>query len=134
MDWVRQAATQLDITLEVANVLKGAVFEVRQGYKSKDSKRQNADIANAASAYVQGYLPAVVVFSSQIDSDVALRYEHEKWLVLRGTLTDSTTHSAYAFLRDVVGYDLAAFFNRHSAEIRAVVINVLQTLLSENGQ
>ncbi len=133
-NWLRQAATQLDIAPEVIGVLKGTVFEVRQGYKSKDSKRQNADIANAASAYVQGYLPVVIVFSSQIDTDVALRYEHEKWLVLRGALADSTTHSAYAFLRDVIGYDLAAFFNRHSAEIRRVVIDVLQALLSENGQ
>ncbi len=132
--WLLQAAHQLDITTEIANALKGAVFEVRQGYKSKDSKRQNADIANAASAYVQGYLPVVVVFSSQIDMDVAFRYEHEKWLVLRGSLVDSSTHSAYAFLRDVIGYDLAAFFERHSAEIRNVVVRVLDTLLSGNGQ
>lgn len=47
--------------------LKGAVFEVRQGYKSKDAKRQNADIANAAAAYTQAYLPCVVMLSSQID-------------------------------------------------------------------
>ncbi|MCX6277959.1 MAG: hypothetical protein NT004_07665 [Bacteroidetes bacterium] len=29
----------------------GVVFEVRQGYKSKDSKRQNADIDNATVAW-----------------------------------------------------------------------------------
>ncbi|NWF70171.1 MAG: hypothetical protein HXY40_13885 [Chloroflexi bacterium] len=51
MTWLRAAAASLDITTDIAQSLRGAVFEVRQGYKSKDSKRQNADIANAASAY-----------------------------------------------------------------------------------
>ncbi len=64
LQWLEKAATQLNIAPEIAKVLKGAVFEVRQGYKSKDSKRQNADIANAAAAYSQGYLPVVVVLST----------------------------------------------------------------------
>jgi len=44
----------------------------------KDSKRQNADIANAAAAYTKGYLPCVIVLSEQIDSDVLIRYRVEK--------------------------------------------------------
>lgn len=131
--WIEQAAVQLQIAPEVSRALKGAVFEVRQGYKSKDSKRQNADIANAAFAYTQGYIPVVVLFSTQIDIDVALRYEYEKWLVLRGLLAGSTTQSCYTFLRDVVGYDLAAFFTRHSVTIRQSVARVLETLLSSHG-
>ena len=51
--WLREAAIRLEVTPEVIDVMKGIVFEVRQGYKSKDSKRQNADIANAATAYTQ---------------------------------------------------------------------------------
>lgn len=132
--WLRQAAAQLGIAPELTSVLKGAVFEVRQGYKSKDSKRQNADIANAVSAYTQGYLPVVVVFSTQIDTDVAARYEHEKWLVLRGILSGTATQSAYVFMREVIGYNLAEFFEKHSAQIRGVVAEVLETLLSGDGQ
>ncbi len=37
-------------SLSVPAPANGAVFEVRQGYKSKDSKRQNADIDNIAVA------------------------------------------------------------------------------------
>jgi len=37
-----------------------AVFEVRQGYKSMDSKRQAADIANAAQALTKSRLPVLV--------------------------------------------------------------------------
>jgi len=55
--WMEEAATQISVAPDVFKVAKGVVFEVRQGYKSKDSKRQNADIANAAAAYSQGYLP-----------------------------------------------------------------------------
>ncbi|NWG18357.1 MAG: hypothetical protein HXY41_17170 [Chloroflexi bacterium] len=89
--WLRQAAAQLGIAPELTSVLKGAVFEVRQGYKSKDSKRQNADIANAVSAYTQGYLPVVVVFSTQIDTDVAARYERQRPAAKAAGL--SLTHS-----------------------------------------
>lgn len=69
---------------------KGAVFEVRQGYKSKDSKRQNADIANAAHAYVEGYMPVVVLLSTQIDGDLATRYTQARWLLLTGTKNGAT--------------------------------------------
>ena len=34
-----------------ATGLEGCVFEVRQGYKSNDAKRQNADVSNAANAF-----------------------------------------------------------------------------------
>jgi hypothetical protein len=131
-DWLQNAAAKLDIAVDISNALKGAVFEVRQGFKSKDSKRQNADIANAATAYTQGYLPVVLVLSSQIDSDVAWRYAHEKWLVLRGINGENSTESAYAFTRDVIGFDLAAFFERHSAQLKAMIADVLETLLSSD--
>ncbi len=42
--WLRNACTGLGVDDAVARSLKGAVFEIRQGYKSKDAKRQNADI------------------------------------------------------------------------------------------
>ncbi len=94
--WLLQAAKRLNIAPEIAHVLKGAVFEVRQGYKSRDSKRQNADIANAATSYSQGYLPVIVTLSTQIDSDVASRYENEKWLILQGYVGGAPTTSTYS--------------------------------------
>jgi len=130
--WLSKAAAHLNVAPEVAKVLKGAVFEVRQGYKSKDSKRQNADIANAATAYSQGYLPVVVVLSTQIDNDIAERYEHEKWLILKGYIAGSPIQSTYTFSREVIGYDLAAFFNRNTGSLRIAVTEVLKTLLKAN--
>jgi len=53
--WMRNACNDLNVDSGIADRLRGVVFEVRQGYKSKDSKRQNADIANAATAYTQAY-------------------------------------------------------------------------------
>jgi hypothetical protein len=130
--WIASATLTLGITPDIAQHLKGAVFEVRQGYKSKDSKRQNADIANASAAYVQGYLPVVVLFSNQIDQDVALRYTNARWLVLRGTLHDDPAVSVYAFMRDIVGYDLALFFERNTIYLREFTEAVLQVLLSND--
>lgn len=49
--WLYESCERLDVDRDIRQSLKGIVFEVRQGYKSKDSKRQNADIANAATAY-----------------------------------------------------------------------------------
>lgn len=130
-EWMRQSAEIIGVSNNIFKSLTGSVFEVRQGYKSKDSKRQNADIANAATAYASGYLPCAVIFSQQIDEDILLRYRHEKWVVLVGSeSTGNPLISTYDFMQDVIGYDLAAFFKRNSRKIKAEVNNVLKTLLT----
>lgn len=48
--WMMQVADNLELAPLIREAITGIVFEIRQGYKSKDSKRQNADIANAANA------------------------------------------------------------------------------------
>ena len=129
--WMSESAKMLDVNNKVFKSLTGTVFEVRQGYKSKDSKRQNADIANAAAAYASGYFPSAVILSTQIDSDVLLRYRSEKWSVMTGVVGASNTLiSTYDFLRDVVGYDLAAFFQRNRLALRRETDSIVRTLLS----
>jgi hypothetical protein len=131
--WLNEAANKLEVAPEISKVLKGVVFEVRQGYKSKDSKRQNADIANAATAYSQGYLPVLLVLSTQIDNDIVERYEQAKWLILRGQLSNSLLNSTYAFTKEIIGYDLAGFFQRNSTTLHATIAEILQTLLREDA-
>lgn len=130
MDDARRSAKLPDDTLQG---IKGCVFEVRQGHKSKDSKRQNADIANAANAYAHKYMPVIILFSTQIDSDVAKRYKERHWIILTGTTNGSSTESTYAFCREVIGYDLAAFFERRSKDVKKKVEDLLKTLLSSKG-
>ena len=126
-----ESGNMLGVDENVLNSLSGVVFEVRQGYKSKDSKRQNADIANAAQAYIKGYLPCVVVLSGQIDGDILVRYRTEKWSVLIGSFKEEDPRvSTYAFMREVVGYDLRAFFERNSSTFRKEIDTTLQTLLA----
>jgi hypothetical protein len=132
--WVEAATADLGVRREVAAALRGVVFEVRQGYKSKDSKRQNADIANASTAYTQGYLPSVVVLSNQIDTDIVTRYRNEKWCLVTGLRAGSSLRSTYSFMAEVVGYDLAAFFDRNSDTLRSEVETVLRALLSADGE
>ena len=127
-DWMLGFRRKLDVQSEI----HGTVFEVRQGYKSKDSKRQNADLANAAAAYTQLYLPVLVVMSLQFDTDLQSRYEGGKWGVLSGSVdSDDPYMSTYAFCRQVLGYDLAAFFERNSAVLRSEVAEIVDTLLGE---
>lgn len=129
--WMRQSAERVGVDSKIFETLTGTVFEVRQGYKSKDSKRQNADIANAASAYTKAYLPCAVILSAQIDSDILLRYRVEKWAVVVGIegANDPLT-STYDFMREVIGYDLAAFFRRNSQTLRREIDAVLKALLT----
>lgn len=128
--WMYDSAQMLDVDDGVSAGLTGAVFEVRQGYKSKDSKRQNADIANAATAYTQGYLPCAVILSGQIDGDILMRYRSEKWSVITGVVgAKDPLISTYDFMRDIVGYDLAAFFERNSSILRKEIDAVLNVLL-----
>ena len=128
--WIDDACADLEVDEGIVKTLKGVVFEVRQGYKSKDSKRQNADIANAATAYTRAYLPCALIMSNQIDSDIRIRYRMEKWIILTGTIgSDSALVSTYAFVKHVVGYDLAAFFQRNAELLRTEVAKVLEALL-----
>ena len=130
-DWMRQSAELVNVDPDVFATLKGAVFEVRQGYKSKDSKRQNADIANAVTAYTRAYLPCAVILSSQIDTDILLRYRAGKWSVITGIVGAETTPliSTYDFAKEVIGYDLAAFFERNRETLKNKVNTVLKKLL-----
>ncbi len=129
--WMSQSAKMLDVDDKVFKSLTGAVFEVRQGYKSKDSKRQNADIANSAAAYASGYFPSAMIFSTQIDGDVLTRYRAEKWSVMTGIAGASDTlTSTYDFMREVIGFDLAAFFQRNSSALRGETDAIVETLIS----
>jgi len=130
-DWMAKSASIVGVDERVFETLTGVVFEVRQGYKSKDSKRQNADIANAATAYTKAYLPCAAILSNQIDSDVLLRYRTAKWAVLTGNVgLNNPVASTYDFMKDVVGYDLGAFFQRNSERLRIEIDKVLRGLLS----
>lgn len=128
--WVSEAASTLNVATKLAKNLSGAVFEVRQGYKSKDAKRQNADVANAANAYASAYLPVIALLSNQIDDDIAERYTRARWILLRGTLTGTTLSSVYAFCKEVLGYDLASFFSKHKETFRKDIEEVLKDLLA----
>jgi hypothetical protein len=130
-DWMERSADAVGVDKRIFNTLTGTVFEVRQGYKSKDSKRQNADIANAATAYTKTYLPCAVILSAQIDGDILLRYRAEKWAVVTGIVgAHNPLLSTYDFMNDVVGYDLAAFFQRNSKKLRTEIDKVLRALLT----
>lgn len=108
MDWLYRICKEIEVD-PVARQLEGSVFEVRQGYKSADSKRQNADLSNGSKAYSEGYLPVVMIFSRQINQIVERRYRIAKLVVLVGELNGSDTTSTFSFCRSVVGFDLPGF-------------------------
>lgn len=129
IQWKNHAAEQLELTKPVCDAMTGVVFEVRQGYKSKDSKRQNADIANAANAYANGYIPCLMVMSAQIDDDIATRYRQAKWLLLQGYISTSPYTSTYDFYKKIIGFDLAAFMADSQSLFRAETHRILDQLM-----
>lgn len=130
-DWMAQSAAMVGVDKKIFDNLTGTIFEIRQGYKSKDSKRQNADIANAATAYTNAYLPCASILSNQIDGDILMRYRLAKWAILTGVIGKNDPFiSTYDFMKDIVGYDLAGFFQRNSTTLRSEIDQVLQSLLA----
>ena len=128
--WLSDLKSAQEVTWEPL----GAVFEVRQGYKSMDSKRQAADIANAAQALTRQRLPVLVVMSRQIDDVLVRRYRASGWGLLRGLIDESDPlASTFAFFDEIVGYDLISFFNRNHAQMRTEVEEVLRTLLGASS-
>ncbi len=128
-DWCSRECQRIGVDSNIANSLKGIVFEVRQGYKSKDSKRQNADLNNASNAYANGYLPCLMVMSSQIDDDIVTRYEASKWVILKGTLLDNDLVSTYSFFKNIIGFDFVSFMERNKESFQNELKNILENLL-----
>lgn len=128
-NWLAQATAHVGLKGKYAHGLEGCVFEVRQGYKSNDAKRQNADVSNAGNAFAHRYLPVMLLLSVQIPNNLAERYQRAHWLILRGAVGGSSTESTYEFCRTVLGYDLAAFFRRNTNAIKAETLAVFEGLL-----
>lgn len=127
--WTLDALNAVNVTGALGRTVEGVAFEVRQGYKSADSKRQNADLRFGIQAYRHGLLPAFAVFSNQVSKPVLTRYRADGMLVLTGTLSDDPTVSTFAFFEQVVGYDLAGFFRRNTNEIAIEVQDIVGALL-----
>jgi len=72
----------------------------------------------------------VLLLSAQIDKDILDRYRANKWVVLRGTTEGRPTTSTYEFLRSVLGYDLALFFQTYGGRFRAELESIVRSLLS----
>ncbi len=131
LEWKNDVLDYLKLSESIKKIINGVVFEVRQGYKSKDSKRQNADIANATNSYINGYIPCLMVMSSQIDDTIVSRYSHSKWLILQGYVNETPITSTYDFYKDIVGFDLATFMENNQAYFKNEVYRVLK-ILSES--
>lgn len=129
-EWVGRAGAALGVPAASVENLNGAVFEVRQGYKSADAKRQNADLTNATRAFAAEYLPVIAVMSTQISDSLLRRYRNSQILVLTGDQTGDDVLDTFAFLEKVVGYSLHAFFERNTQQIRAEVNMILEGLLT----
>lgn len=127
--WLTEAGRSVEIPMRRCRRLRGAVFEIRQGYKSADSKRQNADLRSALKATQDDLLPIVMVVSSQINGTVQRRYSSSGLRILVGKTEGTTTTSTFVFFRDVVGYDLAGFFGRNQVPLRTEVQAIVASLL-----
>ena len=127
--WLDSALSEVTGASEDAAV-DGAVFEVRQGYKSADSKRQNADLRFGIHAYRAQLMPVFAIMSTQVSQPVIRRYRSDGMLVLTGIMSGDPTISTFAFFDDVIGFDLAAFFERNSDDIRDEVKGIVGNLLT----
>jgi hypothetical protein len=127
--WMKGALSKVKST-SGARGLTGAAFEIRQGYKSADSKRQNADLRFGIRAYQAGLLPVFAILSAQVSDPVIRRYRSDGMLVLTGLPDKDPTVSTFAFFKDVIGYDLASFFKRNSKSIRREIRAIVKSLLT----
>ena len=129
-EWLDRARDQTHRSSGVNVGLDAVVFEVRQGYKSADSKRQNADLRFGMRAYRDGLVPALAVMSNQVSEPVIKRYREDGILVLTGSLEDDPVVSTFSFFDRVVGYDLKGFLARNSSTLRSEIERIVETLLS----
>jgi len=129
LSWLIEVRLLLSQGSKLINPLDGVIFEVRQGYKSADSKRQNADLRFGIKAYQASFLPSLALLSTQVSEPVADRYRRDGILVLTGLKSSDPTVSTFAFFNEVVGYDLSAFFERNSDALKLEVMQIIEKLL-----
>ena len=129
-NWLKSAQKRVGGSSRGVISLSGTVFEVRQGYKSADSKRQNADLRYGVRAYQAGLLPSFAIMSSQVSEPVLRRYRNDGMLVLTGVLDKDPTISTFAFFEQVVGYNLADFFTRNTIYLKAEIKQIIEKLLA----
>lgn len=129
-EWLNRSQKTIGTSSSGMISLTGAVFEVRQGYKSADSKRQNADLRYGVRAYQAGLLPAFVIMSSQVSEPVLRRYRGDGMLVLTGVLNDDPTISTFAFFDQVIQFDLVGFFERNKQRFQTEIKQIIEQLLS----
>jgi len=128
-DWLIATAHSMDYSDSNINTLNGAVFEIRQGYKSADSKRQNADLRFGMRARTDdSLLPVIVIVSTQVNKAVFQRYHDQRLYMMLGVLKGD--NSTYRFFSDVIGYDLAGFFQRNSTTIKKRFEAIIKQLLA----
>ena len=66
----------------------------------------------------------------QLDEDMFHRYQAEKWAILMGrTANGSSLNSTYHFMNEVIGYDLAGFFETNAEILHNEIARVLEALL-----
>jgi len=127
--WLNATAHSMDYSKSNIKALNGAVFEIRQGYKSADSKRQNADLRFGMRARSDdNLLPVIVIVSTQVNNTVFQRYHDQRLHLMLGVLKGD--NSTFGFFSDVIGYDLAGFFQRNSSDMRKRFDAIIKQLLS----
>jgi hypothetical protein len=97
---------------------------------AEQSDTVQADLLSAANADAEGLLPVLFLLSNQIDEDIERRYRAARWHILRGVLHGSSTESTYVFCNEVLGYNLADFFNRYSDTLRTEILSIIRDLLT----
>lgn len=129
-DWLTRCGNCLGLAADRIGQLRGAIFETRQGYKSADAKRSNADLQFAMNASAENYLPVLAIFSTQASRSVLRRYQNAKMLVMTGNMADDDTTSTYAFFRKIIGFELDEFFKHNTEAMRRRCWKVLEALLT----
>ncbi|HEX3551376.1 MAG TPA: hypothetical protein VHT53_13410, partial [Candidatus Elarobacter sp.] len=128
--WMKDCIAKLPMPSSKIDTLLGAVFEIRQGYKTKDSKRQNADLRFANRALGEDFLPVMMLASAQVDQDVYRRYIGANLHVLVGSRHFDAALSTFAFFDRVLGYDLIAFYERNASAIKNEMEAIFKKILS----
>ncbi len=72
----------------------------------------------------------MAVISTQISNTLIRRYQNSQMLVLVGNGSGNELDDTFAFITNVIGYPITAFFERNTTEIRSQFEKIVQALLS----
>ncbi len=99
---------------------RGLGYEVRQCYKSNDSKRRTADIDMSDLLFQNKIIPMMLIFCSSSSPSIIRDYRRlSKWMIVEGD-------DAFDYVREISGFDFRGYLDTKISQVSPRLVSLFK--------